>query len=107
MDHGSKALICLVGAHCNAFELFELTKEILDEMPPFIDLQIYLHRFLSLWSLGYANHCSALVQVCYNPVAVKRLVRKHGPKFNVMDEWGYTGGIMSIARQQLETNQIS
>jgi hypothetical protein len=30
MDHGGEALIGLVGAHCNAFELLELAKEVLD-----------------------------------------------------------------------------
>ena len=30
MDHGGEALIGLVGAHCNAFELLEPAKEVLD-----------------------------------------------------------------------------
>ena len=39
MNHGGEALIGLVGAHGDAFELLELGEEVLDEMPPFVDFQ--------------------------------------------------------------------
>src|ERR1044072_4935624 len=40
MDHGGEALIGLVGAHCDAFELLEPSEEVLDEMSPFIDFLV-------------------------------------------------------------------
>jgi hypothetical protein len=40
MDHGGEALIGLVGAHGDAFELLELAEEILDEMAPLVHLLV-------------------------------------------------------------------
>jgi hypothetical protein len=40
MDHGGEALICLVGAHGDAFELLEPAEEVLHEMPPFVHLLV-------------------------------------------------------------------
>jgi hypothetical protein len=39
-----EAAICLVAAHGNAFELFELAKEVLDQMTPLVHVLIDLQR---------------------------------------------------------------
>jgi hypothetical protein len=40
VDHSGEALIGLVAAHGDAFELFELAKEIFDQVAPLVDLGI-------------------------------------------------------------------
>jgi hypothetical protein len=40
MDHGGEALVGLVGAHGDAFELLDLAEEVFDEMPPFVYLLV-------------------------------------------------------------------
>jgi hypothetical protein len=40
MDHGGEALIGFVGAYGDAFELFELAEEGLDEVAPFVYLGV-------------------------------------------------------------------
>ena len=47
MDHGGKALIGLVGAHGDAFELLELSEEVLDQVPPFVHLLVDGERLCS------------------------------------------------------------
>jgi hypothetical protein len=42
MDHRCEAAIRLVAAHCNSLELLELAKEVLDQVAPFVDLQVNL-----------------------------------------------------------------
>ncbi len=57
MDHGGEALIGLIGAHGNAFELLELAEEVLDEMPPFVHLLVDGERRCAPRMLGDGN-CS-------------------------------------------------
>ena len=44
MDHRRETGIRLVAAHCNALELLELAKEVLDQVTPFVDLPVNLQR---------------------------------------------------------------
>ena len=39
-----EALVGFVGAHGDAFEFFEFTEEVLDEMTPFVHLGVDLER---------------------------------------------------------------
>jgi hypothetical protein len=52
MDHGGEALISLVGAHGDAFELLELAEEVFDEMPPFVHLLVDGERHCATRMLG-------------------------------------------------------
>jgi hypothetical protein len=55
MDHGGETLVCLVGAHGDAFELLELAEEVLDEMPPFVHLLVDARASRSAISASKAN----------------------------------------------------
>ena len=44
MDHGGEALIGLVGAHSDAFELLKPAEEVLDQVPPFVHLLVDSER---------------------------------------------------------------
>ena len=52
MDHGGEALIGLVGAHCDAFELLEPAEKVLDEMAPFVHLLVDGERPCAARMLG-------------------------------------------------------
>ena len=55
MDDCSEALIGFVGAHSDAFELFEFAEEILDQVPPFVRTDIAVQMS--------AKRCKAEVRV--------------------------------------------
>ena len=58
MDHGGKALIGLVTAHGNAFEVLEFAEEVLDEVPPLVNLAVDCEGMASPWVLGDDDFCS-------------------------------------------------
>ena len=74
MDHGCEALIGLVGAHGDAFELLELAEEVLDQMAPFVHLVVDLERRGAARMLGDHDLGAALVEIGDDVVAVERLV---------------------------------
>src|SRR6188508_838137 len=58
MDHGGEALIGLVGAHCDAFELLEPAEKVLDEMAPFVHLLVDGERPCAARMLALAPRAS-------------------------------------------------
>src|ERR1700682_6348187 len=74
MDHGGDALIGLVGAHSDAFELLELAEEVFDEMPPFVHLLVDGERLCATRMLGDDDLGAARVEFCDNGVTAERIV---------------------------------
>ena len=68
MDHGGEALIGLVGAHCDAFELLELAEEVLDEMAPFVHLGVDLELLGAAGMLRNDDLRPALIEVLHDPI---------------------------------------
>jgi hypothetical protein len=73
MDHGGEALIGLVSAHGDAFELLELGKEVFDEMSPFVHLLVDGQGLCAARMLGDDDLGAARVEFGDNGVAVERL----------------------------------
>jgi hypothetical protein len=71
VDHGGEALTGFVAAHGNAFELFDLADEVLDQMAPFIDFRIDVERAFTPWTLGNDDFRSTFVHVRDNPIRIK------------------------------------
>jgi signal transduction histidine kinase len=77
MDHGGEALIGLVGAHGDAFELLEPAEEALDETPPFVHLlvdseRLCASRMLGDDDLGAARVESAIMALLSNALSAIR-----------------------------------
>ena len=73
-DDCGEAGVGFVGAQRNPTEVFQVTEEILDKMPPFVHFLIDLEGFLALRPLGYADRRSALVHLVDDPIAVESFV---------------------------------
>ena len=84
MDHGSEAGVSFVAAHGNAFELFDLAEEILDEMTPFVHFGIDGERFCASGMLRDDDHGPAFIQLKDEPVRIESLVRDERGKGNAV-----------------------
>ena len=84
MDHGGETLIGFVAAHGNAFELFDLAEEVLDQMAPFIDFRIDVERAFTPWTLGNDDFRSTFVHVRDNPIRIKSFAGDAGAKLDVL-----------------------
>lgn len=85
MNDGIEALVGFVGAHGDAFELFEFAEEILDQMTPFVHLGIERHRLCSARMLGNDDLGATLVHIGDEGVAVEGLVGDQSAEGEVFD----------------------
>ena len=44
VDHRFETAVCLVASHCDAFEFFQLSEEVLDQVAPFVNVRIDVER---------------------------------------------------------------
>jgi len=51
VDHGGKAGVGFVSSHGHSLELLQLTEEVLDQVPPFINVQVDVERCFALGAL--------------------------------------------------------
>jgi len=84
-----------------------VTKEVLNQMPPFVDLTIDVQRCLALWHLRDDDLGASVVQLVDDPVRVKRLVGDQSFKLGALDQRGDADRVVSLPRQQDETDEIA
>ncbi len=84
--------------HSDAFELLQLAKEVLDEVPPFVDLTVDVQRFLTLWHLRDDDLGPPLVQLVNNPVRIERLVGDQSVELDTLDQRSDADRIVSVCR---------
>jgi len=107
MDHGGEALIGLVGAHGDAFELLELSKEVLDQVPPFVHLLVDGERLCATRMLGNNDLGAARVELGDNGVAVERLVGDQRVEGQSLDERRHTHCVEALSWQKHEAYEIA
>jgi hypothetical protein len=107
MDHGGEALIGLVGAHGDAFELLELAEEVLDEMPPFVHLFVDGERLCAARMLGDDDLGAARVEFGDDGVAVERLVGDQRVEGQSLDERRHAHRVEALSRQKHEAHEIA
>ena len=73
MDHGRKAGVGLVAAHGHSLELLQLAEEVLDQVPPFVDIEVNVEGRFALRPLRDDDLGPAFVQLRDDPVGVERL----------------------------------
>src|SRR6188768_1610134 len=107
MDHGGEALIGLVGAHCDAFELLEPAEKVLDEMAPFVHLLVDGERPCAARMLGDDDFGAARVEIGDNGVAVERLVGDQRVEGQSLDERRHTHRVEALSRQEHEAHEVA
>src|SRR5690349_8105215 len=106
MDHGGEALIGLVAAHRDALELLELAEEVLDEVPPRVEVGIDVERLGAAGMLRDHGLGPALVQLGDDGVAVEGLVGDQAAELDARDQRRDADGVEPVARQEDEAHQV-
>src|SRR6201984_2248133 len=107
MDHGGEALIGLVGAHGDAFELLESAEEVFDEMSPLVHLLVDGERLCATRMLGDHDLGAARVECGDNGVAVECLVGDQRIEGQSLDERRHAHRVEALSRQQHEAHEIA
>src|SRR5436190_1384138 len=107
MDHGGEALIGLVGAHGDAFELLEPAEEVFDQVPPFVHLLVDGERRCATRMLGDDDFGAARVDFGDNGVAVEGLVGDQRVEGQSLDERRHADRVEALSRQKHEAHEIA
>jgi hypothetical protein len=107
MDHSGEAVVRLVAAHRDPFELLQLAKEVLNQVPPFVDFLVDRERGSAVRALRDDDLGAALVQLIDDPVRIESLVRDQGLKLDILDQGRDADSVVAVSRQQDEADRIS
>jgi hypothetical protein len=107
VDHGCEALIGLVGAQGDAFELLQLAEEVLDEMPPFVHFLVDGEGPNAARVLGDDDLGAARVEVGDDGIAVERGVGDQRIEYDPVEERRQTDGVVPLSRQKNEAHEIA
>src|SRR3546814_6368229 len=97
MADGSEAVVGFVGAHGDAFELFEFAEEVFDQMTPFVHLAVDGDGFGPALMLGDDDFGTALVQFGNDGIAVEGLVGDQSAERDRSEE--HTSELQSLMRR--------
>jgi hypothetical protein len=106
IDHRFETAVCLVAAHCYAFEFLQHAEEILDQVAPFVDLLVDVERLGSPLMLRDDDLGLAVVQFFDDPVGIKSFVGDQAAEFDVFDQGSDAHGVKAMAGEQDEPHQI-
>src|SRR5215204_494383 len=107
MDDGDEALIGFVGAHGDAFEVFELTEEVLDQMAPLVHLSVEGERLGATRMLGDDNLGAAFIEVGDQRIAVEGLVGDQRSEGDAVDERWHADRVEALPREKDEAHEIA
>src|SRR5208282_5890801 len=107
MDDGFKALVGFIGAHGDSLEFLEFAKEVLDEVPPFVEFGVERQGRRAPWMLRDDDLGAALVQASDDTIAVERLVGDQSIEGEAVDERGNADRIETMAGQENEAHEIA
>ena len=107
MDVCGEALIGFVCAHCDPFEFLKFAKEILDQVPPLVDLGVDRQRHGAPRMLRDDDLGAALVEVGYDGIAIEGLVGDEAVKGETVDERSDADRIETMAGHENEADEIT
>ena len=107
MDHGLEALIGFAGSHGNTLELFEFAEEILDQVPPFVNLQVNWDGLCASWVLRYDDFGTSIIEVGDDVIAVERFVSEQSPELDAVNQWRNADAVEAVAWHQVEAHEIA
>jgi hypothetical protein len=97
----------VLSAQGDAFELLKLAEEILDQMAPFVHLDVNLERLGAARVLRDDNLGAALVEIGDDVVAVERFVSNEAAELDAVDQRWDADRIKAVSRQQLEAHKVA
>src|SRR5262249_12197634 len=107
MDEGREALVGFVGAHGDAFELFEFAEEVLDQMSPLVHFLVEWKGKGASGMLGNDDFGASFVQISDDVIAVEGFVGDQGIELDVSNQRGNPHGVVAMAWQELEAHEIA
>jgi len=107
MDHGGEAVIGFVAAQGYSLKVLEFAEEILDQMPPFVDLFVNLKGFCASRMLRNDDFGAALIEVFDDPVRIEGLIGNEPLEFEAFDQRRNANRVVTMPRQQLEAHEIA
>ena len=107
MDDGGEALVGFVRPHGDAFEFLELAEEVLDQVPPLVELCIEQQRHRAPRMLRDDDLGTALVEVGNDGIAVEGLVGDQAPEGETVDQRSDPDRIETMAGQENKADQIA
>jgi hypothetical protein len=107
VDHRAETAIGLVVSRCDAAELFEITEEVLDEMPPGIHGEVAID--LAFPVCFGRDDCggASLIQFSSQPIIVEGFVPKQGRESDLSDQGRYANAIVAMTRQKDEAGEVA
>lgn len=107
MDEGAEAGVGLVVARGDPPPFLEPLDAILDEMTPFVHLDVMGNGRLAVGLRGNDSQTAALVQPLAQGVVVEGLIGNEGIKIDILDQRLDANAVVPLARQQDEARQIA
>jgi hypothetical protein len=107
MDHGGVALVGLFVACGDAAEVFEAAEEVLDEMTPFVHVEIARNPARPVafrWDDGTGT---APVEFGPDPVGIEGLVAEQSIEIDAFDQGSDPDSVVALAGQENEAHQVS
>ena len=107
MDHRCEARVGFVASHSHSLEFFQFAEEVLDQVPPLVDVEVNFERGNALGPLRDDDLCSALVQLRDNPVGVECLVCDQSVELDALDQRRDPYRVVSLAWQKYKPDEIA
>lgn len=106
-DGGCEAFVSLVVARCDSSELFELTEEILDEMPPAIHSEVTGDVVLAIGFWRDDGFGLRFGQQFTQAIVVKSLVGQQRLHVDAIDQVVCCDAVMALSGKQDETGKVT
>lgn len=102
-----EALIGFAGSHGDAFELFEFTEEVFDQVSPLVHFLVDFERRDAVLALGNDDLGPALIEFLDDPVGVECFVTEQSIERDPVDERCHADSVIAVSRQQHEAHEVA
>jgi hypothetical protein len=107
MGGGSEAGVSFVVAGGDAPELLEPLETVLDEMPPFVHLDVMWDWRFAISLGGNDSDRTTFVQSGTQAVVIEGFVGDERREIDILDQWLSANAVMALTRQKHEANKIA
>ena len=107
MDHGSEACVGFVVAGGEAAKLLEPLEEVLDEMSPFVHIDIMMDRRAAIRLGGDHSKRSPFAQLGAQSIVVEGLVADESGEIDACDERLDADAVVALAGKKDEAGQVA
>jgi hypothetical protein len=86
VDHRAVAVVDLLVARCYSAKLLELAEEVVDQMPPFVHLEVAIEGLLSRGFWRSDGDGAPVVELGAQPIVVKGLVGEQSAERDIQNQ---------------------